>query len=49
MLAASEDDAGRALLAALNMKGFEPGKDSDWDDVRALGIDLLGHLAKPTP
>jgi phosphonate transport system substrate-binding protein len=49
MFAASDDEEGRNLLEALNTKGFEPAKDGDWDDVRSLGIDLLGHLAKPSP
>jgi phosphonate transport system substrate-binding protein len=49
MQGASEDEEGRELLAALNMQGFEQAEDSDWDDVRALGIDLLGHLSMPSP
>lgn len=49
MQGASEDEEGRELLAALSMEGFEQAEDSDWDDVRALGIDLLGHLSMPSP
>jgi phosphonate transport system substrate-binding protein len=49
MQGASEDEEGRELLAALSMQGFEQAEDSDWDDVRSLGIDLLGHLSMPSP
>jgi phosphonate transport system substrate-binding protein len=35
------DETGRALLARLAVKGFETAKDSDWDDVRSLGIQSL--------
>lgn len=44
-----QSEAGRTLLAPLGMPGFEAAQDSDWNDVRALGIDLLGTLAKPEP
>lgn len=33
------NDAGKqSLLSAINFKGFMRAKDSDWDDIRALGI-----------
>lgn len=41
-----DDKKGRPLLADLNIKGFEPAVDSQWDDVRELGIDLLQTLVK---
>lgn len=41
MVALADDDTGRALLAALQFEGIDPAADADWDDVRALGIDLL--------
>jgi len=47
MLAMDGDAEGRALLESLSTKGFESATDSDWDDVRALGIDLLEDLVKP--
>ena len=49
MVAMDESEAGRALLAPLNMPGFMSARDADWNDVRALGIELLGTLAKPQP
>ncbi|WP_163132865.1 phosphate/phosphite/phosphonate ABC transporter substrate-binding protein [Agarivorans sp. Alg241-V36] len=33
----------QSLLKALNMKGFIAAEDSDWDDVRALGIGNTHH------
>ena len=35
---------GKELLKAINFKGFEAANYSDWDDVRALRIDLLKDL-----
>lgn len=32
---------GRKLLERINFKGIDKAQDTDWDDVRALGIDLL--------
>lgn len=42
----SSDAEGQKLLAAINFKGIEAAKNEDWDDVRALGIDLLTNLIK---
>ncbi len=36
-----KDDAGRAMLQALKIKGFETAENADWDDVRALGVSEL--------
>lgn len=44
MLAMSQDPQGKALLAKLNFKGLEEAEDKQWDDVRALNIDLLDKL-----
>lgn len=44
MLAMGREEDGKALLTPLGMEGFEPATDTDWDDVRALGIDLLDNL-----
>lgn len=41
MVGMDADEAGRALLARLSVTGFETAKDSDWDDVRSLGIQSL--------
>ncbi len=35
------DPEGRELLKKLNFKGLLPAQNSDWNDVRALGIDVL--------
>lgn len=47
MLRMDQDEQGRALLAPLSLSGVERAEDSDWDDVRALGIQLLDDLVKP--
>lgn len=47
MLAMDGDAEGRAMLESLSTKGFESASDSDWDDVRALGIDLLKDPMDP--
>jgi phosphonate transport system substrate-binding protein len=46
MLTMGQNEEGRALLAPLRVKGFEAAADADWDDVRALGIDLLNDLVQ---
>ncbi len=43
----SDTDKGKALLASLKIKkGLVAANDSDWDDVRSLGIDTLNRLIK---
>ena len=37
---------GKALLKAINFKAIQSAANEDWDDVRALGIDLLTNLIK---
>ncbi|MFT5708066.1 MAG: phosphonate transport system substrate-binding protein [Oceanospirillaceae bacterium] len=44
LLGMNKDPKGMALLKAINFKGIELVKDSDWDDVRALNIKLLDGL-----
>ena len=44
MTTLADDPVGRGLLQPLALKGLEPAADGDWDDVRALGIDLLEPL-----
>lgn len=39
MVALDATDDGQAMLETLGMNGFQIAKDSDWDDVRALGIN----------
>jgi len=34
-------EQGKSLLSPLKLTGFTAAKNSDWDDVRALNIDLL--------
>ena len=41
LLSLHETEQGRALLKAINFGAFEHAKDSDWDDIRALGINTL--------
>ncbi len=44
MVAMRGDEAGRKLLASLKIDGLQAAHDSAWDDVRALGLDLLDEL-----
>lgn len=46
MASLSQDDAGRRLLAPLAFKGIVPAQDREWNDIRALDIDLLAHYGK---
>jgi len=41
MLDMAKEPAGQALLARIKFKGIENGKDTDWDDIRALNIQQL--------
>jgi phosphonate transport system substrate-binding protein len=41
------DAQGSELLEPLSVQGFEAAVDRDWDDVRALEIDLLDDIATP--
>ena len=43
-----DTEQGRQLLKGVNFKGIAAAKDTDWDDIRALNIDLLeGMVATP--
>ena len=46
MLAMHQDPRGRELLETVKFKGIEAAQDAEWDDVRALGINLLNELIK---
>jgi len=37
-------EQGKTLLKAINIPEFEQAQSEDWDDVRALNIQLLDHL-----
>ena len=40
-------ESGKKLLKSINFKkGVEAAENDDWDDVRALGIELLESLIK---
>jgi phosphonate transport system substrate-binding protein len=39
------DEAGRLLLLPLAFKGIDAAQDKDWNDIRALDIDLLGRYS----
>ena len=44
LLSMEQDETGRTLLESLKIKGFEPARDSDWDDVRRLNISTPGSI-----
>ena len=37
----NDDSAARSLLKAINFNGFTAAADSDWNDVRDLGIEMI--------
>ncbi|WP_414700971.1 PhnD/SsuA/transferrin family substrate-binding protein [Paraglaciecola sp. 2405UD69-4] len=37
----NNSEQGKSLLSTINFKGIDSAKNSDWDDVRALNIELL--------
>ncbi|UAA40489.1 phosphate/phosphite/phosphonate ABC transporter substrate-binding protein [Paraneptunicella aestuarii] len=38
-----ESELGGKLLKSVNFNGFEAATNADWDDVRALGIDIINQ------
>ena len=46
MLAAVDDEAGRALLAAIGFQGIAAAADADWNDIRALPLARLAPLLR---
>jgi phosphonate transport system substrate-binding protein len=46
MVGMQDDETGRALLESLSMSGIVAARDAEWDDVRALGLQLLDDLVK---
>ena len=49
MQSMGKTEEGRRLLEPLAMRGFEQAGDANWDDVRALGIDLLDKPDEAVP
>ena len=49
MVELDQTDAGRTLLGNLNLKGIVPAENSEWDDIRALNLQLLDDLITPEP
>ena len=47
MTAMAEDPIGAHLLDGIKFKGIKPAENGEWDDVRALDIDLLDAFIKP--
>lgn len=47
MFALGDDARGREVLRAIGFKGIEPAKDSDYDDIRALHIEVLTQPKAP--
>ncbi len=46
MLGMDGDPRGKEILGRLNFKGFEEGRDADWNDIRKLGIRVLENVGK---
>jgi phosphonate transport system substrate-binding protein len=46
MEGAAATAAGKAALQGVGFMGIEPAKDTDWNDVRGLGIQTLAALLK---
>lgn len=46
MLTADSDPKMRSVLEGIGFKGFDAAQDTEWNDVRALGISTLAALLK---
>ncbi len=46
MVSLSGDATGRRLLEPLAFKGIVAAQDQEWNDIRALDIDLLAHYGR---
>lgn len=46
LLGMNDDPEGQALLKTINFKGMQSAKNADWDDVRALGLNILDQLIR---
>lgn len=50
LISIEQDEVGRQSLTRLKIKGFETARNSDWDDVRSLRIDMpLGTFKDQNP
>lgn len=47
MISLSADEVGLNLLVPLAFKGFSVARDKEWDDIRALDINLLKRYSQP--
>jgi phosphonate transport system substrate-binding protein len=46
MVSLASDEAGRHLLLPLAFKGLVVAQDKEWNDIRALDIDLLERYSR---
>ena len=46
MVSLGNDETGRALLVPLAFKGISAAQDKEWNDIRALDIDLLERYGR---
>lgn len=46
LLGMNDDPEGRALLKTINFKGIQSAENTDWDDVRGLGLNILDQLIR---
>jgi phosphonate transport system substrate-binding protein len=46
MTSLSADEAGQRLLAPLAFKGIAAAQDKEWNDIRALDINLLERYGR---
>ena len=46
MASLGSDEVGQRLLVPLAFKGVAAAQDKEWNDIRALDIDLLGRYSR---
>jgi hypothetical protein len=46
MLGLDSDPAGKAVLEGIGFKGIAPAQDADYNDVRALHIEMIDPLGE---
>jgi phosphonate transport system substrate-binding protein len=44
-----QTETGRTQLGNLKFKRIEAASDGDWDDIRAMNLQLLDNLLAPSP
>ena len=49
MVQLDQTEAGRTLLGNLKLKGITPASDGEWDNIRAMNLQLLDKLLEPSP